>query len=166
MNCVGTRTVMPEPTAVIDHAAQSRYSDPGTFASLFDEIEPTVESVSSMARNVVARARNASSTTATASDLCTGMQPVVVPRFSERRPLRGGPHNQDNATNLTRAGIQACQICCLIIVPGGGPVVGPRSTGRGTIPNAVPLTVGYALSAWSASFTTQRSSGAVSGPAL
>jgi hypothetical protein len=48
---------MPEPTAVIDHAAHSGYSDPGTFASLFDEIEPTVESVSSMARNVVAHYR-------------------------------------------------------------------------------------------------------------
>jgi hypothetical protein len=46
-----------EPTAVIDHAAQSEYSDPGTLAALFDEIEPTIEAASSMARNVVAHYR-------------------------------------------------------------------------------------------------------------
>ena len=36
-----------------EYARQSRYSDPGRHAELFDDVPPTVESVSAMARNVV-----------------------------------------------------------------------------------------------------------------
>jgi hypothetical protein len=36
-----------------EYAKQSRYSDPGRHAELFDDVQPTVESVSAMARNVV-----------------------------------------------------------------------------------------------------------------
>jgi hypothetical protein len=44
---------MADVHAVIDHSVQSLYSDPRHCAGLFDEIEPTVEAVSAMARNVV-----------------------------------------------------------------------------------------------------------------
>lgn len=43
--------------AVVDHSSQSAYSDPGDWAMLFDDIDPTIEAVSSMARNVVAHYR-------------------------------------------------------------------------------------------------------------
>jgi hypothetical protein len=43
--------------AVVDHAAQSVYSDPGDWTGLFDVLEPTIEAVSFMARNVVAHYR-------------------------------------------------------------------------------------------------------------
>ncbi len=43
--------------SVVDHSAQSVYSDPGGWASLFDEVEPSIEAVSVMARNVVAHYR-------------------------------------------------------------------------------------------------------------
>ena len=45
------------PAAVADHARQSPYSDPASWASLFDEVEPTIEAVSGMSRNVVAHYR-------------------------------------------------------------------------------------------------------------
>jgi hypothetical protein len=43
--------------AVVDHASQSEYSDPGNCAVLFDDIKPTIDDVSAMARNVVAHYR-------------------------------------------------------------------------------------------------------------
>ena len=43
--------------AVVDHAAQTLYSDPGAWAVLFDEIEPNVDAASCVARNVVAHYR-------------------------------------------------------------------------------------------------------------
>lgn len=43
--------------AVVDHAAQSVYSDPGAWAVQFEGIEPTIEAVSFIARNVVAHYR-------------------------------------------------------------------------------------------------------------
>ena len=43
--------------SVVDHSAHSVYSDPGGWASLFDEVEPGIEAVSVMARNVVAHYR-------------------------------------------------------------------------------------------------------------
>jgi len=43
--------------AVGDHTRQTEYSDPGEWAVLFDAIDPTVEAVSAMARNVVAHYR-------------------------------------------------------------------------------------------------------------
>ncbi len=38
---------------VIDHAAHTAFSDPRDFAALFDEIAPTPEPVSAVARNLV-----------------------------------------------------------------------------------------------------------------
>jgi len=49
--------VTSDACTVVDHAAQSSYSDPGAFAFLFDEIAPTIDAVSLMARNVVAHYR-------------------------------------------------------------------------------------------------------------
>jgi len=49
--------VTKSPAAVADHARQSPYSDPASWASLFDEVEPTIEAVSGMSRNVVAHYR-------------------------------------------------------------------------------------------------------------
>jgi Transglutaminase-like superfamily len=46
-----------DPPAIVDHAAQSSYSDPGQWAGLFDDITPTVTSVSTMSRNLVAHYR-------------------------------------------------------------------------------------------------------------
>jgi hypothetical protein len=46
-----------EAPAVVDHAAQTAYSDPGEWARLFDDIGPSIGAVSSMARNVVAHYR-------------------------------------------------------------------------------------------------------------
>src|SRR5262245_51876962 len=46
-----------EPSALIDHAAQSRYSEPGAFGGLLDGVEPTIDAVSSTARNVIAHYR-------------------------------------------------------------------------------------------------------------
>ncbi|MEA3019276.1 MAG: hypothetical protein QOI47_800, partial [Actinomycetota bacterium] len=46
-----------DATAVIDHSVQTAYSDPGSWAPLLDDVEPTVEGVSAMARNVVAHYR-------------------------------------------------------------------------------------------------------------
>lgn len=43
--------------AVVDHSSQSAYSDPRDWSTLFDDIDPTIETVSSMARNVVAHYR-------------------------------------------------------------------------------------------------------------
>lgn len=43
--------------AVVDHAAHSPFSDPGPWARLFDDVEPTIGGVSAMARNVVAHYR-------------------------------------------------------------------------------------------------------------
>lgn len=48
---------MADVHAVIDHSIQSLYSDPRECAGLFDEIEPTVQAVSAMARNVVVHHR-------------------------------------------------------------------------------------------------------------
>jgi|ERR687898_951833 hypothetical protein len=48
---------MADVHAVIDHSVQSVYSDPRECAGLFDEIEPTVQAVSAMARNVVVHYR-------------------------------------------------------------------------------------------------------------
>ncbi|MDQ6697120.1 MAG: transglutaminase-like domain-containing protein [Actinomycetota bacterium] len=42
---------------VVDHARHTEYSDPGDRAGLFDDIDPTVDAVSAMARNVVAHYR-------------------------------------------------------------------------------------------------------------
>ena len=42
---------------MIDHAAQSAYSDPGAWAGLFDEIAPTVDGVGAMSRNLVSHYR-------------------------------------------------------------------------------------------------------------
>jgi hypothetical protein len=49
--------VIADVHAVIDHSVQSLYSDPRECAGLFDEIEPTVQAVSAMARNVVVHYR-------------------------------------------------------------------------------------------------------------
>jgi hypothetical protein len=43
--------------AVIDHSTQTRLSDPGAWAGLFDEIEPTIGHVSAVARNLVVHYR-------------------------------------------------------------------------------------------------------------
>ncbi len=43
--------------AVVDHARQTKYSDPGEWSALFDDMDPTVEAVSAMAGNVVAHYR-------------------------------------------------------------------------------------------------------------
>lgn len=48
---------MVDVHAVIDHSIQSLYSDPRECAGLFDEIEPTVQAVAAMARNVVVHHR-------------------------------------------------------------------------------------------------------------
>ncbi len=48
---------MTLPNAVIDHSAQSRYSDPGVYAPLLDPVEPTLEAVSALARNLVVHYR-------------------------------------------------------------------------------------------------------------
>ena len=63
--------VAVEERSVMDHAAQTRFSDPGGHAALFDEIEPTIDDVSSMARNVVAhyRARAADLPESTRDDI-------------------------------------------------------------------------------------------------
>lgn len=47
----------PDLAGVVDHAAQSRYSDPGPWAHLLDPVAPTIDGVSAMARNVVAHYR-------------------------------------------------------------------------------------------------------------
>lgn len=49
--------VTSDAAAVVDHAEQSDYSDPGAWAALFDEVNPTLEAVSAIARNVVAHYR-------------------------------------------------------------------------------------------------------------
>ncbi len=46
-----------DPLAVVDHSVHTPYSDPGTWADLFDEVEPTIHAVSAMARNVVVHYR-------------------------------------------------------------------------------------------------------------
>ena len=43
--------------SVVDHAAQTPYSNPGTWAGLFEDVAPTVGAVSAMSRNVVAHYR-------------------------------------------------------------------------------------------------------------
>ncbi len=47
----------PDSDGVVDHASQTRYSDPGPWGQLFDAVPPTIEGVSAMARNVVAHYR-------------------------------------------------------------------------------------------------------------
>ena len=56
---------------VLDHRTQTAYSDPGVHAHLFDAVAPTIESVSAMARNVVAhyRAQAAHLPAATRTDI-------------------------------------------------------------------------------------------------
>ncbi|MGI9597129.1 MAG: transglutaminase domain-containing protein [Acidimicrobiales bacterium] len=44
-------------TSVVDHSAQTGYSDPGRLAELFDAVPPTIEGVSAMARNLVVHYR-------------------------------------------------------------------------------------------------------------
>ena len=41
----------------MDHSVQSAYSNPGVWSGLLDDVEPTIESVSFMSRNVVAHYR-------------------------------------------------------------------------------------------------------------
>lgn len=43
--------------AVVDHSQQSRYSDPGRHAHLFDPIAPMIDDVSATSRNVIAHYR-------------------------------------------------------------------------------------------------------------
>lgn len=45
------------PTAVTDHAAHTRYSDPGAFASLLDEVPTAPAELSAIARNVIVHYR-------------------------------------------------------------------------------------------------------------
>jgi transglutaminase superfamily protein len=45
------------PRGVVDHTRQTRYSDPGRWASLFDDVEPVIESVGRMSRNIIAHYR-------------------------------------------------------------------------------------------------------------
>jgi hypothetical protein len=42
---------------VVDHARQTVYSDPGTYGALLDAVDPTVEGVAAMARNLVVHYR-------------------------------------------------------------------------------------------------------------
>jgi hypothetical protein len=82
------------------HARQSPYSDPGRFAHRFDDIDPTVEVVSSLARNLIVhyRTRNWGLPAASVTDinlrwvaeiLATDHhrhgQPLTLPRPAERR---------------------------------------------------------------------------------
>lgn len=46
-----------EPEGVIDYSSQTAYSDPGPWASLFEDIEATIEGVSALARNLVVHYR-------------------------------------------------------------------------------------------------------------
>ena len=48
---------MRGPDVVVDHTAQTACSDPGPWAALVTEVEPTIAAVSAMARNVVAHYR-------------------------------------------------------------------------------------------------------------
>lgn len=48
---------MSEAPSVVDHTKQTAYSDPAGHAALFDDIDPTIEAVSAMSRNVVAHYR-------------------------------------------------------------------------------------------------------------
>ena len=60
-SCEGWKTwsVDTDVWRLADYARQSSYSDPGRHAGLFDDVPPTIESVSAMSRNIVVHYRAA-----------------------------------------------------------------------------------------------------------
>jgi Transglutaminase-like superfamily len=99
------RCVNADAAAVVDHSAQSQCSDPGTWAALFDEITPTIASVSATARNVVAHYR------ARADELPESSRDDVSLRWAESI-LETDQRRHDAPLTVERAVGERVQGCC------------------------------------------------------
>jgi hypothetical protein len=99
------RYVNVDASAVEDHSTQSPYSDPGRWARLFDEIQPSVASVSAMARNVVAHYR------AQAEQLPESSRDDISLRWAEAI-LETDQRRHDAPLTVERAIGERVQGCC------------------------------------------------------
>jgi hypothetical protein len=90
---------------VVDHAAQTVYSDPGAWRERLDEIEPTIDAVSSMARNLVAHYRAQASELPESSrrDISLRWVEAILATDQRRNPL---------PLTLERAVCDRVQGCC------------------------------------------------------